>query len=114
MAFDIDALCVNNSWNSGGGPRQLVSPQREGAVNIATTSAAESLTYGGTWEIYDDLDTYQDLLVHFDTYKFTRPFEWTPPEESTALKFKFVQFSPRPRTGNHFLVDFTLERFRGV
>lgn len=111
-ALDDIMRCVDLGWQRVGGPRQIVAETGGAQSQIATTRAVHRESYEGTALIVD-ADALADLLEHFEEFRFTRAFDWTPPDASAAGKHRWAEFQVTPRAAV-WAVRFTLAQFNGV
>jgi phage-related protein len=111
MPFALNDICFENGWQKSDGPKQVVSDVQGEQIGMETRPGLNLVTYSGTFST-NDPDLFEDLLDFFAAKRFTRSFDWTPPDEVSPMKFRFAQFTAA--VGRPFTVNATLEKYLGV
>jgi hypothetical protein len=113
MSFDINAQCMNNEWVRIDGPNQVMSSVDSPAKTVTTTDGVQEKRYQIVWEVFSRT-TFQAFYAWLLTVKYSRAFEWQPPDEASAAPYRFETFAIEVRSAVSWAVTATLRYRAGV
>lgn len=114
MSFSIDQLRIQNAVAKSDGKRKIDDGAQFLSRRADVRGVVAEKSYSGTWLI-TSLTEFQDFLTFLATYRSSRFFNWTPPDESTAAKYKFQQMPTIAcQSGFQWIISWTLQFGPGV